>query len=84
MSVVASGYDQNQSATYNDMRRLLARETTAGAVTVEANLGFPEQMKDHYPAVIDCAIAEAATVEVAAVAAITFSRSRRFMLVPPR
>ena len=41
-----------QSATYSDMRALLAREATAGAVTVKATLGFPEQMKDHYPAVI--------------------------------
>jgi len=41
-----------QSANYSDMRALLAREATAGAVTVKATLGFPEQMKDHYPAVI--------------------------------
>src|SRR5215470_3642081 len=41
-----------QSATYSDMRRLLAREATTEAVTVKATLGFPEQMKDHYPAVI--------------------------------
>jgi len=41
-----------QSATYSDMRQLLAREATTGAVTVKATLGFPEQMKDHYPAVI--------------------------------
>jgi dienelactone hydrolase len=41
-----------QSATYNDMRQLLAREAPTGAVTVKATLGFPEQMKDHYPAVI--------------------------------
>ena len=41
-----------QSATYSDIRQLLAREATAGAVTVKATLGFPEQMKDHYPAVI--------------------------------
>jgi len=33
------------------MRQLLARATT-GAVTVKATLGFPEQMKDRYPAVI--------------------------------
>jgi hypothetical protein len=32
-----------QSSTYSDMRQLLARETTAGAVTVKAYLGFPEQ-----------------------------------------
>jgi dienelactone hydrolase len=41
-----------QSATYSDMRQLLAREAATGAVTVKATLGFPEQMKDHYPAVI--------------------------------
>jgi dienelactone hydrolase len=41
-----------QSATYNDMRQLLAREATIGAVTIEAVLAFPEQVKDHYPAVI--------------------------------
>src|SRR5262249_55518739 len=41
-----------QSATYSDMRQLLAREAATGAVTVNATLGFPERMKDHYPAVI--------------------------------
>jgi len=41
-----------QSSTYSDMRHLLAREATAGAVTVKANLGFPEQPRDRYPAVI--------------------------------
>jgi dienelactone hydrolase len=41
-----------QSATYGDMRQLLAREAATGAVTVKATLGFPEQMKDRYPAVI--------------------------------
>jgi dienelactone hydrolase len=34
------------------MRQLLAREATTGAVTVEAYLGFPEQVRDRYPAVI--------------------------------
>jgi hypothetical protein len=34
------------------MRQLLARKATTGAVTVKTTLGFPEQMKDHYPAVI--------------------------------
>ena len=38
-----------QSATYNDMRQLLAREATGGAVTVKATLGFPEQTKDRIP-----------------------------------
>jgi dienelactone hydrolase len=41
-----------QPATYGDMRQLLAREAATGAVTVKATLGFPEQMKDRYPAVI--------------------------------
>lgn len=41
-----------QSATYSDMRQLLAGEAKAGAVTVKATLGFPEQIRDHYPAVI--------------------------------
>src|ERR1700692_3607189 len=40
-----------QSSTYSDMRHLLAREATAGAVTVKANLGFPEQAGDRYPAI---------------------------------
>jgi dienelactone hydrolase len=41
-----------QSATYSDMRQLLAREATTGAVTVKANLSLPEQVRDRYPAVI--------------------------------
>jgi dienelactone hydrolase len=41
-----------QSSTYSDMRQLLAREAPAGAVTVKASLGFPEQARDRYPAVI--------------------------------
>jgi dienelactone hydrolase len=41
-----------QSSTYGDMRRLLAREAETGAVTVKADLGFPEQAMDRYPAVI--------------------------------
>ena len=41
-----------QSATYSDMRQLLAREAKTGAVTVKATLGFPEQVKDRYPTVI--------------------------------
>ena len=41
-----------QSSTYNDMRQLLARETATGAVTVKAYLGFPEQVRDRYPAVV--------------------------------
>ena len=34
------------------MRQLLAREAATGAVTVKASLGFPEQVRDRYPAVI--------------------------------
>src|SRR5262245_48936421 len=34
------------------MRQLLAREPATGAVTVKANLGFPEQARERYPAVI--------------------------------
>ena len=41
-----------QSSTYSDMRQLLAREAVTGAVTVKADLGFPEQARDRYPAVI--------------------------------
>jgi hypothetical protein len=41
-----------QSATYGDMRQLLAREATTGAVTVKANPSLPEQVRDRYPAVI--------------------------------
>jgi dienelactone hydrolase len=41
-----------QSSTYSDMRQLLARQATSGAVTVRADLGFPEQVRDRYPAVI--------------------------------
>src|SRR6516225_4778556 len=41
-----------QSSTYSDVRQLLAREAATGAVMVKANLGFPEQASDRYPAVI--------------------------------
>jgi len=41
-----------QSGSYSDMRQLLAREPATGAVTVKANLGFPEQARERYPAVI--------------------------------
>lgn len=41
-----------QSSTYGDMRQILAREAATAAVTVKASLGFPEQAKDRYPAVI--------------------------------
>lgn len=41
-----------QSSTYSDMRQLLARQVPAAAVTIKANLGFPEQVSDRYPAAI--------------------------------
>jgi len=41
-----------QSSTYSDMRRILTREAATAAVTVNAYLGFPEQVRDRYPAVI--------------------------------
>lgn len=41
-----------QSSTYSDMRQILAREAPKTAVTIKANLGFPEQIRDRYPAVI--------------------------------
>ena len=41
-----------QSATYRDFRQILTREPATGTVTVRANLNFPEQARDRYPAVI--------------------------------
>src|SRR5258708_38617202 len=41
-----------QSSTYSDMRQLLTHEAATGTVTLKANLGFPEQARDRYPAVI--------------------------------
>lgn len=41
-----------QSSTYSDMRQLLAREAATGTVTISANLDFPEEKKDRYPAII--------------------------------
>src|SRR5262252_2499334 len=41
-----------QSSTYSDFRQLLAREAATGTVMVRANLGFPEEAKDRYPAVV--------------------------------
>jgi dienelactone hydrolase len=41
-----------QSSSYSDFRQLLAREVAAGTVTVRANLGFPEEAKDRYPAAV--------------------------------
>jgi dienelactone hydrolase len=41
-----------QSSTYSDFRQILTREAATGTVTVQATLGFPEEKKDRYPAVI--------------------------------
>ena len=41
-----------QSSTYSDFRQLLTREAATATVTVRANLGFPEEAKDRYPAVV--------------------------------
>src|ERR1700737_2129155 len=41
-----------QSSTYSDFRQILLREAATGTVTVQATLGFPEQAKDRYPAII--------------------------------
>src|SRR5436190_12389432 len=40
-----------QSSTYNDFRQVLGRQAQ-GAVTVKAQLGFPERARERYPAVI--------------------------------
>jgi dienelactone hydrolase len=41
-----------QSATYKDMRQILAREAPTGAVTINGHLDFPDQAKERYPVVI--------------------------------
>jgi dienelactone hydrolase len=41
-----------QSSTYSGFRQLFAREAATATVTVRANLGFPEEAKDRYPAVV--------------------------------
>jgi dienelactone hydrolase len=41
-----------QSSTYSDFRQLLTREAATATVTVPANLGFPEEARDRYPAVV--------------------------------
>jgi dienelactone hydrolase len=41
-----------QSSTYSDFPPPLARGAATGTVTVRANLGFPEEAKDRYPAVV--------------------------------
>lgn len=40
------------SATYVDFRQLQPRQTPAAVVTVPATLGFPEEARDRYPAVV--------------------------------
>lgn len=41
-----------QSPDYSDFRQLLTRQPATGSVTVQAYLGFPEEKKDRYPAVV--------------------------------
>jgi dienelactone hydrolase len=41
-----------QSSSYSDFRALLTREAATETVTIRANLGFPEEKKDRYPAVV--------------------------------
>jgi dienelactone hydrolase len=41
-----------QSSTYSDFRQLLAREPATGTVTISANLVFPDEKQDRYPAVV--------------------------------
>jgi hypothetical protein len=41
-----------QSSSYADFRRLLLREALTATVTVSATLGFPDEVRDRYPAVV--------------------------------
>ena len=41
-----------QSSTYSDFRQLMTGEAATGTVTIRANLGFPDEKKDRYPAVV--------------------------------
>jgi dienelactone hydrolase len=41
-----------QSSTYSDFRQILARDAATATTVVEANLSFPEQARDRYPAVV--------------------------------
>jgi hypothetical protein len=41
-----------QSSSYSDFRALLTREAATETVTIRARLGFPEEKKDRYPAVV--------------------------------
>jgi dienelactone hydrolase len=41
-----------QSGTYSDFWQILAREPATETVVVQANLSFPEQARDRYPAVV--------------------------------
>jgi hypothetical protein len=52
--VPQAGTDQVtfQSSTYSDFRQILAQGAATATVAVRANLGFPEEPKDRYPAVV--------------------------------
>jgi dienelactone hydrolase len=52
LSDAAGRHDHDHVSVVHDFRQLLAREATTKAVTVKAHLGFPEQVRDRYPAVI--------------------------------
>jgi dienelactone hydrolase len=41
-----------QSSTYSDFRQILTREAATGTITVRASLGFPEEKRDRYPAIV--------------------------------
>ncbi len=41
-----------QSSTYDDFRQVLARQPPTATVTIPATLGFPDEQRDRYPAVI--------------------------------
>jgi dienelactone hydrolase len=41
-----------QSASYTDIRQLIAREATTATVTVSATLSFPDRVQERYPALV--------------------------------
>ena len=41
-----------QSASYSDVRQLVAREAPASTVTVSATLSFPDRAQERYPALV--------------------------------
>lgn len=41
-----------QSPTYSDFRQILTREAATGTVAIRANLIFPDEVRDRYPAVV--------------------------------